>query len=343
MFSRFIFTLNIVSLLLGNNNIYYDPAEIGQEFPETREVSYWYETSVNIQDLGYSTGYTSTSGINNAQHRYNFEYTTIITCNQACSLRSPDKGYNISSNIIVITHQQNDSDTPTGLAGKINQWTTKKGYGNSSYTFNSASDEYSVNVTIGYISNQSQVVTLYFPALTEGRILSSLNSNIETWSTLWGQWSILDELYKEQVLRFMIFQMTNSGNYISPSVMQTIQNDLNNGNYDDAYTVINNYYYNQIDDNNGVKDEITSDFNSTNTDLVSTTNDFMNFEDSQKQTMKEQLQQIDFNFNGNQFQQSATFYKKVFTDFVGSTQLFIPISVILFITLLMILLGAFHV
>lgn len=86
---------------------------------------------------------------------------------------------------------------------------------------------------------------------------------------------------------------------------------------------------------------LTNSLDNSNNDFSSQANQLITFEQSQKQNFQQQLQNINFTFDGNQFNQSATFYKKVFTDFIGSTPLFVPLSVVLTLALAMIILGYF--
>lgn len=326
----------VISSLLAVSPVNFDyPNEI--EFPFTRTDQVTFRTSVDLYDLGYAEDVdlaTLSEGLTakyeNAEHNYMMKYNVHIYCSSACSVTNPTNGSvsPLSQDIWLYEWSQPVKSAPKDIGTKFYSFNQ----GGTQTQIDTYSNEYSfgtMNVQVPFYNGTWQLY-VKFPAVYEGMTLESIAFNLKDFKT---DYELIHE--KELIYKLVLDKDIEYDTKIA--VLQYVRN----GQYHDASNYIQNYYQTHgLDISNDVTN-ISNDIDDTKNNFTEKRNQLITFEDEQFNTMNENLNALDFNFDGTQLQQSASFYKKIFTDFVGSTPLFQPIAVILFIILLMILLGAF--
>lgn len=310
-----------LSFLLGVTPTSFRVASDPLTFPLTRTDSIQYKISFDASDLGKINE-------NSENHIYLVTEHVDISCSSACSLANVSFAYAqpFESQIEFDLSYKTDALTPNEFKNTLTSLNSTQAF-SEAHTYNSEASSFIWRLNLPTYGGGSWTLAVFFPAVNDGLIQRSTNFLVDEFSNLY--------FGKE----YLINAVSNK-NYPS-SVMSEYVRLINNGQYAEAVTYITNYNVSNMENNNNSVNNSVDSLNNENTSFSTQSNALIEFENLQKQNFNSQLQNVDFVFNGNQFEQSASFYKKVFTDFVAVTPLFKPISVALIFALAMIILGHF--
>lgn len=263
-------------------------------FPQTRDVSIEWHVNVEVYDLGYTTQVTAGSYIHEetAKHNYLIMMNVLMRCNQACYFAPTSHGYTLEDGTLVATRYTIPKNKTAAELTTLLSGFNQNGNVSGSYTFTDEDDYTSLTVSTTLPNNVTFNETLYFPAVTQGTELKTLDDHFYVWSTMWEEWKDLDLQHKANELQYYMYQMRHNGTPMTSQVQSVVDQLIEQQQYDAAYTVINNYYYDQTETTNQETESIIDNYDDKNSSLDTLTTQEQDFADQIESDFTQQIGNI---------------------------------------------------
>lgn len=303
MLTRQLLTLTI-STLIGFTpvNFYRDRIE----FPFTRNDSVYWTGTAEVYSLDRTTPV-------NAQYTYMVVYSFEFYCNSACyysgvaggSTVSPSAnvvGYNIDNNHVRIVNYSRIGETTSPTMLDKLAGITWSGGNASNYTYTSETSIHTIGCEITMVDNIKRTYNITFPAVTEGMVLSDIDSRVDELS----DWYYVQNFLKDKD--------------VNPTAIQTVSTYVNNGDYSSAVSYIQNYYTTNSYTENYNNESVVNNYNTKETGLQTVTNQEHQFTLGIENQFENQIQLVNTNnsiIENVSWQRSANWVTDKFNRFTN--------------------------
>lgn len=235
-------------------------------YPLTRQDQIFYRMSYRIDDLGTTTA-------NGNTHNYDIHYDVDIYCSSACSLSRSNRSEFSESHVTYSFTQRVMNVTSETMVNKLTGLTTANYY-NATNTYTNEFDVSQNTFTITYHDNKTQNITVFIMAEPPGASLKNIEYLIDEFSNLYFMRNFL--LDKD----------------VPSTDIQTVQNYIDNGDYNSAYQYITNYYYTNSVTNNENNEDVVNNYSTKETSLNTYYNTENNFTNQVETDFQQQEQQL---------------------------------------------------